>query len=394
MTLYRNYDITSIFQIPTSAFKGFTEYIIYLRPSSDDSFHMNHLYHWDLNEIKTKPIKTYSRIDLQEITEVREFFDENPCKTLSCRGCESDMGKNLDCFIPNFAYFYKDFNLENLRIIKKNLEYFAQFLQDSKLQYYLRLGSKKNLKFLCKESKDIYKNYLRIHIGLKSYSLNENFLRYNINKIIWTLTGLICRFSGPFKNRYLIYENPVWSWPQKIIINEHRHWYGYEIAIKNYLEEKGYKFKFQHGIIKDGFGNKKFPDFIIYPNEKYEGKPFIVEAKFGYDNYRNIIEDQPKNVIKTMKFPKSSWCNVKIDGLETDNEEIFKIVDEKNIPYSKNYAFSKILRQIFNYSELIYSDCAVILNINTKMNVLLNNKLIRFIKTTLYDLDKSVIKLK
>lgn len=394
MTLYRNYDITSIFQIPTSIFEAFTEYIIYLRPSSDNSFNLNKLFNWDLNEVKIRPIKKYSCIKLQEITKVREFFDKNPCRTLNCRGCESEMGKNLDCFIPNLAYFYKSVNLKNLKIVMKNLEYFVQYIKDSKLQYYLRLGSKKNPKFICKESKDIYKNYLRLHIGLKSYSLNENFLRYNISKIIWRLTGLVCKFSGPLKNPNLIYERPVWGWPQKIIIDSCRHWYGYEIAIKNYLEEKGYKFKFQHGIIKDGFGNKKYPDFIIYPNEKYKGKPFIAEAKFGYDNYRSIIEDTPNNIIKTIKFPNNSWYDVKIDGLEIDNKEIFEIIDENNIPYSKYNTFSKILSQIFNYSKLIYSNCAVVLNINTNMNILFKNKLIRFIKTPLYDMDKSVIKLK
>ena len=66
-----------------------------------------------------------------------------------------------------------------------------------------------------------YKNYIRLQIGLKiSTIIDENFLRNKFYRIIWKLTGFICRFRGKISDRYYVYDNPIWAWSQRIIINE------------------------------------------------------------------------------------------------------------------------------------------------------------------------------
>jgi len=299
---------------------------------------------------------------------------------LSCEGCESGMGKTMPCFTPNYGIFPR--KLDGLNILIKNKDKFLF----KKNKYYLRLGNDKSPKFLGVSSENIYKSYIRLQIGFKeSTIINENFLRNKFYRILWKLTGFICRFRGKISDRYYIYDNPIKAWSQRIIINGCRHWFGYELAIKNYLKEKGYKFRYQYGIIKDSFRNKVYPDFIIDPNEKYNGKSFIAEAKFRNFDFGKLIKEEAPDIIKKIKFNNVKWRAVEIEGLKSDKDFIYKIVDDSQLLNSKFNNFLRILNQVNRYSSLIHSDCGILLSLNTTFNVEYNNKLIKFIETPLYD---------
>ncbi len=298
---------------------------------------------------------------------------------LKCEGCESGMGKSMPCFTPNYGIF--PIKMDGLNILIKNND---QFLFKNK-EYYLRLGNEKSPKFLGVSPKNPFKNYIRLQIGFKDNTIiYEEFLRNNFYRIIWTLTDFFCRFKG--KDRYFIYENPIWAWPQRIIINGSRHWFGYELAINNYLKAKGYRSRFQYRIIKDGFGNIVSPDFIIDPNEKYKGKSFIVEAKFRNFDFIELINKESPDIIKKKKFNNLKWRAVEIEGLKSNKEFIYKIINDKKLLKSDYKDFLGILNQVNKYSSLIHSDCGVLLSLNTTINVEYNNKLIKFIETPLYDM--------
>ncbi|HDZ19114.1 hypothetical protein LCGC14_1529600 [marine sediment metagenome] len=376
----KTYEIEGIFKIIQNDFNGFIEWMVYLYPSYESDFYDDKLYGWKSEEIKSKRWTWYRVVNLESINDRKTIFRNNPCKMLSCEGCESDMGKKMPCFTPDHGIFPK--KLDGLDIFIKNKEKFLF----RKKKYYLRLGNEKNQTFLGISSEDSYKNYIRLQIGFKeSNIINENFLRNKFHKIIWKLTGFICRFRGKIKDRYFIYDNSICAWSQKIIIDGPRHWFGYELAIKNYLKEKGYKYKYQHGIVKDSFRNKIYPDFIIDPNEKYKGHSFIIEVKFSNFDFEVLLNKESPDIVEKIEFNNDKWRAVEIEGLKSDMEFIYNIIDDNKILRSKYGEFKKILNQVFKYSKLIPFDCGILLSLNSTFNVLYKNKLIKFVETPLYD---------
>lgn len=290
------------------------------------------------------------------------------------------MGKKMPCFTPDYGIIPN--KLDGLEIITKNNEKFLF----KKKKYYLRLGNEKNPTFLGVSSENSYKNYIRLQIGLsESNIINENFLRYTLHRIIWKLTGFICRFRGKINDRYYIYDNPIWAWSQKIIMDGPRHWFGYELAIKNYLKEKGYKFRYQYGIVKDSFGNKVYPDFIIDPNEKYKGKSFIIEVKFRNFNFEELLNKESPDIIEKIEFNNDKWRTIEIEGLKSDKEFIYNIIDDNKILRSKYGEFKQILNQVNKYFKLVHFDWGILLSLNSTFNIQYKNKLIKFVETPLYD---------
>lgn len=151
------------------------------------------------------------------------------------------------------------------------------------------------------------------------------------------------------------------------------------------MEEKGYKFRYQHRIVKDMFGNKVSPDFIVDPNEKYNGNSFIVEVKFRNFDFEKLIKEESPDIIEKIELTNNKWREIQIEGLKCDNDFIYKINDDNKLSHSEYNDFLKILNQLNKYSELINSDCGILLCLNNTFNVQYKNKLIRFIETPLYD---------
>lgn len=286
----------------------------------------------------------------------------------------------MPCFTPDYGIIPN--KLDGLEIITKNNEKFLC----KKKKYYLRLGNEKNPTFLGVSTENPYKNYIRLQIGLsESNIIDENFLRNTLYRIIWKLTGFICRFRGKINDRYYIYDNPIWAWSQKIIIDSSRHWFGYELAIKNYLKEKGYKFRYQYGIVKDSFGNKVYPDFIIDPNEKYNGKSFIIEVKFRNFNFKELLNEESPDIIEKIEFNNDKWRTIEIEGLKSDKEYLYNIIADDKILSSKYGEFKQILNQVNKYSKLVHFDCGILLSLNSTFNVQYKNKIIKFVETPHYD---------
>ena len=384
MNIYITYDIIGVFQNFLTPLDGYKEFIVYLRPSADDKFYLTEIYKWKEVDLTVKNF-SYNVSPLDSENPIN-YYENIPCAYIDCDGCESDMGVDLPCFIPNHII---NLHLKqgNDKLQRRKIGNISYIFYEK--EYYLKLGNRTHPLMLGIASESFFRNYIRIHIGIKDYYyISEEFLRYDFVRIIFYLSGFISRFIGDgLKNIHSIFDLPIWAWPTKIIIKDSRHWYGYELTIRKYLKERKYKFKFQHGIVKDGFGNKKYPDFIVYPNEKYNGKSFVIDAKFrSLKNYASLLENEDESIVRKISFTRDDWRSVKISGFKPDNDVIYEILKTSEIKHSKYGDLMKILRQINEYSDLIYSDCSIILSPNVRCNILLEEKLIRFIDTPIYEL--------
>ncbi len=112
---------------------------------------------------------------------------------------------------------------------------------------------------------------------------------------------------------------------------------------------------------------------------------FIVEAKFSNLYFSEVIKEEEPDIVKKKGLNNKEWKAVEIQGLKSDKDCIYKIVNDKKLLNSKYKYFLGYLNQVIRYSNLIHSDCGVLLSLNTKINIEYNGKLIRFIETPLYD---------